>query len=104
MAKLNAHLAQPDAFPARWADAGGPVAQMALAEQADQSAVPDGMNLPAEITRREARLEAMAAAKAKIEERAAQKQAEAKKEGNPGENPGTSEEAPKADPPADPKE
>ena len=31
MAKLNAHLAQPDAFPARWADAGGPVAQMALA-------------------------------------------------------------------------
>ena len=43
---------------------------LALAEQADQSAVPDGMNLPAEITRREARLEAMAAAKAKIEERA----------------------------------
>ena len=31
MAKLNAHLAQPDAFPARWADAGGPVAQTALA-------------------------------------------------------------------------
>jgi len=30
MAKLNAHLAQPEAFPARWADAGGPVAQMAL--------------------------------------------------------------------------
>ena len=43
---------------------------LALAEQADQSAVPDGMNLPAEITRRQARLEAMAAAKAKIEERA----------------------------------
>ncbi len=31
MAKLNAHLAQPDTFPARWADAGGPVAQTALA-------------------------------------------------------------------------
>ena len=30
MAKLNAHLAQPDTFPARWADAGGPVAQTAL--------------------------------------------------------------------------
>ena len=31
MAKLNAHLAHPDSFPARWADAGGPVAQTALA-------------------------------------------------------------------------
>ena len=31
MAKLNAHLAQPDSFPVRWADAGGPVAQTALA-------------------------------------------------------------------------
>lgn len=38
---------------------------LALAEQADQSAVPDGMSLPAEITRRQARLEAMATAKAK---------------------------------------
>ena len=43
---------------------------LALAEQADQSAVPDGMNLPAEIARRQARLDAMAAAKVKIEERA----------------------------------
>ena len=43
---------------------------LAQAEQADQSAVPDGMNLPAEITRRQARLAAMAAAKAKIKERA----------------------------------
>ena len=42
----------------------------ALAEQADQSVVPDGMSIPAEIARREERLEAMAAAKAKIEERA----------------------------------
>lgn len=31
VAKLNAHLARPDAFPSRWADAGGPVAQTALA-------------------------------------------------------------------------
>lgn len=43
---------------------------LALAEQADQSAVPDGMNLPAEIARRQARLEAMAEATLKIEERA----------------------------------
>src|SRR5574343_1199837 len=43
---------------------------LAQAEQADQSAVPDGMSLPAEITRRQARLDAMAAAKIKIEERA----------------------------------
>ena len=43
---------------------------LARAEQADQSAVPDGMNLPAEIARRQARREAMAEAKLKIEERA----------------------------------
>lgn len=43
---------------------------LAQAEQADQSTVPDGMNLPAEITRRQGRLEAMATAKAKIAERA----------------------------------
>jgi len=41
-----------------------------LAEKADQSALPDGMKLPEEIARRQARLEAMATAKAKIEERA----------------------------------
>lgn len=41
-----------------------------LAEQADQSVVPDGMSLPEEIARREARLVAMATAKAKIEARA----------------------------------
>ena len=45
-------------------------ALLAQAEQADLSAVPDGMDLPAEIARREARLDAMAAAKAKIEARA----------------------------------
>lgn len=30
MAKLNRGLAQPDAFPARWADAGGPAAMAAI--------------------------------------------------------------------------
>ena len=31
MARLNQTLAQPDSFPPRWADAGGPVAQTAIA-------------------------------------------------------------------------
>ncbi|MFN2335253.1 MAG: IS1182 family transposase [Wenzhouxiangellaceae bacterium] len=43
---------------------------LALAETADQSAVPDGVNLPDEIKRREDRLVAIARAKAVIEERA----------------------------------
>ena len=45
---------------------------LAMAEQADQSAVPDGMNLPEEIARRQVRLDVMAAAKVKVkvEERA----------------------------------
>ena len=43
---------------------------MKLAEAADQSVVPDGVNLPDEITRREDRLVAIATAKAKIEARA----------------------------------
>jgi transposase len=43
---------------------------LALAEAADQSAVPDGVSLPAEIKRREDRLAAIAAARAKIEARA----------------------------------
>jgi hypothetical protein len=43
---------------------------LALAEAADQSAVPDGVKLPDEIKRREDRLMAIAAAKAKIEARA----------------------------------
>lgn len=43
---------------------------LGMAEQADQSAVPDGMNLPEEIARRQVRLTAMAAAKIKIEARA----------------------------------
>lgn len=41
-----------------------------LAEQADHSGVPEGMQIPAEIERREQRLAAIAAAKAKIEARA----------------------------------
>lgn len=43
---------------------------LVLAEQADQSRLPDGVDLPAEIQRREDRLTAMAEAKAKIEARA----------------------------------
>jgi transposase/IS5 family transposase len=41
-----------------------------LAEQADRADVPDGVSLPDEIKRRQARLDAMAEAKAKIEARA----------------------------------
>ncbi len=43
---------------------------LALAEQADAANVPDGMKLPEEIKRREARLQAMATAKGKIQARA----------------------------------
>ena len=43
---------------------------MELAEAADNEKIPDGMNLPEEIARREDRLKAIATAKAKIEERA----------------------------------
>jgi transposase len=43
---------------------------LALAAAADQSAVPEGVSLPDEITRREDRLAAIAAAKVKIEARA----------------------------------
>ena len=42
----------------------------ALAEEADQTPVADSMDIPAEIARRETRLEALAAAKAAIEGRA----------------------------------
>jgi transposase len=44
-----------------------------LAESSDQAAVPDGMDVPAEIARREDRLNAMAQAKAAIEQRAAER-------------------------------
>ncbi|EMJ4936276.1 IS1182 family transposase [Pseudomonas aeruginosa] len=43
---------------------------LALAEQADQTNLPDGVSLPEEIKRREERLKAMEEAKAKIEARA----------------------------------
>ncbi len=55
---------------------------LALAEAADNEKIPDGMNLPDEIARREDRLTAIAVAKSKIEagaqERFAQEQAEYK--------------------------
>jgi hypothetical protein len=41
-----------------------------LGEKADRAAVPDGMDVPAEIARREQRLKAIDAAKAQIEQRA----------------------------------
>jgi transposase len=46
---------------------------LALAEKSDRAGVPDGMDVPAEIARREDRLNALAQAKAKIEERAAER-------------------------------
>jgi transposase len=49
---------------------------MARAESANAKDLPDGLNIPQELARREARLEAIAAAKAKIEARA-QAQAQA---------------------------
>jgi transposase len=45
-------------------------ALMALAEKADRTGVPDGMDVPAEIARREQRLKAIERAKAQIEQRA----------------------------------
>jgi transposase len=46
-----------------------------LAETADQADVPDGMNVPEELARREARLAGIAAAKAAMEARAAERYA-----------------------------
>jgi transposase len=48
---------------------------LALAEQTDGAALPDGMSLPAELTRRAERLAAIAAAKARIEARAEERYA-----------------------------
>lgn len=53
---------------------------LALAEQSDQGDVPDGMNVPEEIARREAQLGAIAAAKATIEARAKERHAREKAE------------------------
>jgi transposase len=46
---------------------------LALAEKTDRSGTPDGMDVPAEIARREDRLDAITQAKAKIEQRAAER-------------------------------
>ena len=46
---------------------------LALAESSDRAAVPDGLDVPAEIARREDRLGAIAQAKAKIEQRASER-------------------------------
>lgn len=46
---------------------------LALAESSDRAAIADGMDVPAEIARREDRLSAIARAKAKIEQRAAER-------------------------------
>lgn len=43
---------------------------LAKAETADREALPDGLDVPSELARREERLKALAEAKAKIEERA----------------------------------
>jgi transposase len=53
---------------------------MTRAEAADQADVPDGMNIPEELARRQTRLAAIAAAKAKIEARAKARYASAKAE------------------------
>lgn len=53
---------------------------LALAEAADQSSVPDGVNLPDEIKRRKDRLAAIAVAKAKIEARAKERYDQAQAE------------------------
>lgn len=53
---------------------------LALAEQADQSAIPDGVDLPQELHIREQRLAVMAEAKTEIEARAAQRHQQEKAE------------------------
>lgn len=51
---------------------------LAKAETADRADIPDGMNIPEELERREKRLAAIAAAKAEIERRAAERHAREK--------------------------
>jgi transposase len=51
-----------------------------LAEQADSEEIPEGMDIPEELCRRQDRLDAIAQAKVKIEERAAQRYAQEQKE------------------------
>jgi len=50
------------------------------ANKADNEDLPEGMNIPEELVRRESRLEAIAAAKAEIERRAAERSAKEQKE------------------------
>jgi hypothetical protein len=51
-----------------------------LAEQADSEEIPEGMDIPEELSRRQDRLEAIAKAKVTIEERAAQRYTQEQKE------------------------
>lgn len=53
---------------------------MRLAEKADSEKTPDGMDIPAELSRRQDRLTAIAEAKEKIEQRAAKRYAEEQRE------------------------
>ncbi|CAE6872345.1 IS1182 family transposase ISThsp16 [Paraburkholderia aspalathi] len=53
---------------------------MGMAENADRQSLPDGMDVPAELARREARLKALADAKAKIEARAQERFEDEQKE------------------------
>ena len=55
---------------------------MALAEAADNEKIPDGMNVPEEIARREDRIKAIGEAKVKIEQRAKERHAEEEAEYN----------------------
>ena len=112
--KIHANAGRHKALS--WAHANKIEAQMrrevqtllALADTSDRSAIPDGMDVPAEIARRKDRLGAIAQAKAKIEQRAAyrykaqQQEFEAKSakrqvQRDAGKNPGGKEpEPPKA--------
>ena len=83
----------------------------ALAEAADQSAVPDGMSVPAEIARREDQIKAITRAKTQIEARARERYAREKaefdakmaarqaKEADTGKKPGGKKPAPPTDAP-----
>ncbi len=67
------------------------------AEEADHSEQPDGLDIPAELVRREERLSAIAAAKAEIERRAAERYAEEQETGKKarGEQPKPPEPGPR---------
>ncbi len=75
--KIKANASKhPALAPANWIEAQlrhEEQVPLALAEQIDRAGVPDGMDMPAEIARREDRLGAIAQAKARIEQRAAER-------------------------------